>query len=43
VREVEVIGEAVKNLPMGYYVKYPHVPWKEIAGLGISLFTGILA
>jgi uncharacterized protein with HEPN domain len=31
-RELEVIGEAVKNLPMDFYVKYPHVEWKDIAG-----------
>lgn len=32
VREIEVIGEAVKNLPVGYYVKYPYIEWKDIAG-----------
>lgn len=32
VRELEVIGEAVKNLPIDFYVKYPYVEWKEIAG-----------
>ena len=33
VRSMEVIGEAVKNLPMEFREKYPDVPWKEIAGM----------
>ena len=33
VRSLEVIGEAVKNLPMEFREKYPDVPWKEIAGM----------
>ena len=33
VRSLEVIGEAVKNLPDEFRKKYPEVPWKEIAGM----------
>ncbi len=33
VRSLEVIGEAVKNIPKGFRNKYFHVPWKEIAGM----------
>lgn len=33
VRSLEVIGEAVKNLPSRFREKYPEVPWKEIAGM----------
>ena len=29
---IEIIGEAVKNLPESFKKKYPEVPWKEIAG-----------
>jgi len=31
-RRLEVIGEAVKNLPISLTKKYPKTPWKDIAG-----------
>jgi uncharacterized protein with HEPN domain len=33
VRNLEIIGEAVKHLPKDIYKKYPSVEWKKIAGL----------
>ena len=33
IRSLEIIGEAVKNLPGEFREKYPEVPWKEIAGM----------
>lgn len=33
IRQIEVIGEAVKNLPSEFRNKYPNIPWKEIAGM----------
>lgn len=33
VRWLEIIGEAVKNIPQEIKVKYPHIPWKKIAGM----------
>jgi len=33
IRRLEIIGEAVKNIPDNYRKKYPDVKWKEIAGL----------
>lgn len=33
IRELEIIGEAVKNLPPEVTTVYPAVPWKKIAGL----------
>lgn len=33
IRNLEVIGEAVKNIPAGFRKKYPFVEWKSIAGL----------
>ena len=30
VRNIEVIGEAVKNIPAGIKEKYPYVPWIRI-------------
>ena len=32
-RRLEIIGEAVKNLPDDFRNKYPQVKWKSIAGL----------
>ena len=31
-RRLEIIGEAVKQLPDGIKEKYPKIPWKDIAG-----------
>lgn len=33
IRNLEVIGEAVKQIPEEIRVKYPNVEWKKIAGL----------
>lgn len=33
IRRLEIIGEAVKNIPQTLRVKHPSVPWKKIAGL----------
>jgi len=33
VRRLEIIGEAVKNIPDDFKEKYYEVPWKKIAGL----------
>ena len=33
IRSLEVIGEAVKNLPISFRNKYPNVPWSKIAGM----------
>ncbi len=33
VRNLEIIGEAVKNIPDSFRKKYPSVEWKKIAGL----------
>ena len=33
VRSLEIIGEAVKNLPSEFREKYSEIPWKEIAGM----------
>ena len=32
IRRIEIIGEAVKQLPQDFKKNYPDVPWKEIAG-----------
>ena len=33
IREIEIIGEAVKNLPLSFRKKYDNVPWIKIAGM----------
>lgn len=33
VRNLEVIGEASKNIAAAFKAKYPDVPWKKVAGL----------
>jgi uncharacterized protein with HEPN domain len=32
-RNLEIIGEAVKNLPSEFKEKHPDVPWREMAGM----------
>ncbi|MCD6514489.1 MAG: DUF86 domain-containing protein [Candidatus Odinarchaeota archaeon] len=33
IRSLEVIGEAVKNIPETIREKYPEIPWKAMAGM----------
>jgi uncharacterized protein with HEPN domain len=33
IRQLEIIGEATKRISQGLRDKYPHVPWRRIAGL----------
>jgi len=33
VRALEIIGEAVKKVPLRVRNRYPRIPWKEIAGM----------
>jgi len=33
VRALEIIGEAVKNIPQDVRRSYPEIPWKNIAGM----------
>ena len=32
IRQLEIIGEAVKNIPNSFRDKYPSIAWKDIAG-----------
>lgn len=40
IRRLEIIGEAVKNLPADFKEKYPDTPWQRIAGLRDKLIHG---
>jgi uncharacterized protein with HEPN domain len=33
IRSLEIIGEAVKKLPLDLREQYPETPWKKIAGM----------
>ncbi|MCX9011167.1 MAG: DUF86 domain-containing protein [Candidatus Methanoperedens sp.] len=33
IRRIEIVGEAVKNLPEDFKSNYPEIPWKKIAGM----------
>ncbi len=33
VRAIEIIGEAVKNIPGNVRKNYPEIPWKDMAGM----------
>ncbi|MBI3032324.1 DUF86 domain-containing protein [Candidatus Woesearchaeota archaeon] len=32
IKGIEIIGEAIKNIPLEIREKHPQVPWKEITG-----------
>lgn len=40
IRRLEIIGEAVKNLPVALKKKYPDIPWQKISGLRDKLIHG---
>ena len=33
VRQIEIIGEAVKNIPQSFRVQHPEIEWIKIAGI----------
>jgi len=33
IRRIEIIGEAVKNLPDSLRNSYPHIPWRSLTGM----------
>ena len=33
IRRIEIIGEAVKNIPNEFKSQYPKIPWDDIAGM----------
>lgn len=40
IRAMEIIGEAVKNIPDSIRGKYKGIPWKDIAGMRDKLIHG---
>jgi uncharacterized protein with HEPN domain len=39
-RALEIIGEAVKQIPDSERTRYPQIPWKAIAGMRDKLIHG---
>jgi len=33
VRALEIVGEAVKNVPQEFRERYPEIPWRNMAGM----------
>jgi uncharacterized protein with HEPN domain len=42
VRRIEIMGEAVKNLPVDVREAHPHVPWRRIAGMRDKVIHGYI-
>ncbi|MBS3076475.1 DUF86 domain-containing protein [Candidatus Pacearchaeota archaeon] len=40
IRELEIIGEAVKNIPSSFREKHPDISWNEIAGMRDVIIHG---
>ncbi|HEJ83305.1 MAG TPA: DUF86 domain-containing protein [Desulfobacteraceae bacterium] len=40
VQKFEVIGEATKSIPQFVREQYPHIPWKDMAGMRDRLIHG---
>jgi len=40
IREIEIMGEATKNLSLEFRNKYSEIPWRQIAGMRDKLIHG---
>ncbi len=40
IRQFEIIGEAVKNIPESIKQNHPEIPWKDISGMRDRLIHG---
>jgi len=40
IRALEIIGEAVKNIPDDVRKSYPEIPWRDIAGMRDKVIHG---
>ncbi|MBI3602405.1 MAG: DUF86 domain-containing protein [Candidatus Omnitrophica bacterium] len=44
IRKLEILGEAAKQIPEDIRQRYPHIPWKEMAGMRdrlIHFYAGV--
>ena len=42
IRELEIIGEATKNLSSNFRNSHPEIPWKDMAGMRDKLIHGYM-
>jgi len=40
IRRLEIMGEAIKNIPVDFREQYPDIPWRKIAGMRDVLIHG---
>lgn len=40
IRQFEIIGEAVKHIPNNIYLKYPEIPWNDMARMRDRIIHG---
>jgi len=40
IRRLEIVGEAIKNIPVDFREQYPDIPWRKIAGMRDVLIHG---
>lgn len=40
IRAIEIIGEAVKKIPVKARSRYPEIPWREMAGMRDKMIHG---
>jgi uncharacterized protein with HEPN domain len=33
IRAIEIVGEAIKHIPLDFRLKYNDIPWRDIAGM----------
>jgi len=38
IRQIEIIGEAIRHISKDIRKTYPEIPWQDMAGMGISSF-----
>jgi uncharacterized protein with HEPN domain len=43
IRRLEIVCEAIKNIPADFREQYPDIPWRKIAGCGmlIHVYAGV--
>ena len=33
IRAIEVVGQAIKNVPVDVWLRFPEIPWRDMAGM----------
>ncbi|MEA1906129.1 MAG: HepT-like ribonuclease domain-containing protein, partial [Euryarchaeota archaeon] len=40
IRRLEIVGDAIKNIPVDFREQYPDIPWRKITGMRDVLIRG---